>query len=96
MQLQTPTWVIGDGALHSLSEIPGAPTACKWFQLVGDTITGIGRLGGPNIGATAGIPVTAGTGQFNPPIASEYDFYDLTAIYYTLAIGDRAVFACAT
>jgi len=95
MTLHTPTWVTGDGAVHALSTIPGAPQACKWFQLVGQAIAGNSRLGDANIGDTAGIPLSAGGGQFNPPIAEDYNFYDLTAIYYKLAIGDTAVFVCA-
>ena len=99
MQLITPADVVGDGVAHALSTIPGAPTKCKWFQLIGNSIGSIpGRMGDKNVSLDVlspptsgrGIEIASGTGQFNPPIALAMEFYDLTQIYYVLAVGDTA------
>ena len=107
MRLITPPDVVGDGAVHTLASIPGAPTACKWFQFIGISIalsTVPGRLGDSSISLDTLSPLAEGRGitvpaanggEVVPPIAFTEDFYDLTQIYYVLASGDKAQFAAA-
>lgn len=107
MRLITPPDVVGDGAVHTLASIAGAPTQCKWFQLIGISValsTVPGRLGDSSIAldtlspAVEGRGITipaANAGQQVPPVAFTQDFYDLTQIYYVLATNDKAQFAAA-
>ena len=105
MQLITPTDITGDGAAHTLASVAGID-ACKWFQFTGISIADSsvpGRLGDSNVALDVVSPVTtgrgitipAGGGQSCPPIALMSDRYDLTKIYFILAVGDVAQFAGA-
>lgn len=105
MQPYTPADIVGDGAAHLLSDIPGITiTHCKWFQFLGISIANSaipGRLGDSNVALDVASPATVGRGitipqgggQFCPPIAIAEEFYDLTKWYYILAVGDTAQFA---
>lgn len=106
MILITPADVVGDGAVHTLASISGAPTKCKWFQFIGISIANSstpGRLGDSHVSLDTlspvaegrGITIPANGGQFSPPVALAMEFYDLTQIYYVLASGDKAQFAAA-
>jgi len=91
MQIITPADITGDGAVHTLASIPGAPKKCKWFQFTGLTIGSTpGRLGDANISTSRGITIPSGGGQVVYPIAIAMEFYDLTEIYYLLQSSDTA------
>lgn len=105
MKIIAPTDIVGDGAAHTLASITGNTiTQCKWFQFLGISIANAaipGRLGDANVSLDVASPVTlgrgiiipAGGGQFCPEIALAMTMYDLTQIYYILAVGDTAQFA---
>lgn len=107
MQFLTPPDITGDGAVHTLASITGLnATKCKWFQFLGISIASSavpGRLGDASISLDVASPATSGRGIIIPagggevayPIALMSDLYDLTAIYYVLAVGDKAQIAVA-
>ena len=91
MTIFTPPWVSGDGKVHTLASIPGAPPKAKFVQFTGMSIAGTSRIGDANIGATQGYPLASNAGQFFPPTDTPYD---LNQICYLLAEGDTGVLVC--
>lgn len=90
MQILVPATLTGTGVALTVASAAGVNSA-KWFQLTGVTIAAAAsRIGDANVSATRGYPLTAGGGQFFPPVARANAFYDLTQIYFDLAIGDTA------
>ncbi len=90
MQIIVPANLSGTGGALTVASAAGV-NQCKWFQLVGVTIAAAAsRIGDADVSATQGYPLTAGGGQFFPPVARANAFYDLTQIYFFLNSGDTA------
>lgn len=103
MQPYTPVDYTGTGAAVTLASVLGV-NQCKWFQVVGTSITGVpGRVGDAGVSLDVvsplvlgrGFPIASGGGQFSPPIAFATDSYDLAQWYIVLTTGDTASVGCA-
>ena len=86
--------IAGDGAAHQITSAAG--TRASWVQFVApSTNSGIVRIGGSAITTTRGIPIAAGGGMFYPPLPADARDnssdrrYDLTTVYYLIAVGDK-------
>jgi hypothetical protein len=96
---KTPADAVGTGAPVALSTILGVKK-CKWFQVIGTSISAVpGRLGDSGVSLDVVSPVSVGRGipiggQFAPPIALAMEFYDLTAWFLIMTIGDTASVSC--
>lgn len=93
---KTPTDYVGTGHQVTLASILGV-TKCKWFQVTGTSIASTaGRVGDSTIEADGGgFPIITSGGQFAPPIASQFEFYDLEQWYIILVTADTARIGCA-
>ena len=73
-----PDVTLASGAAQQLS-LTSQP--CKWYQVNGVVVTSVVRLADSAVLATAGAPLTAGGGQFSPPIALANEMYDLKDVW---------------
>lgn len=87
----------GDGAAHQLA----SSGSCRTVQIITPTANGtVVRIGDSTIGSTKGLPITPGSGLFLPPLTSgsrlgpDQIYYDLSALYYFAASGDKVDFVC--
>jgi len=79
--------ITGDGSTHAIS---AAPLYCSWVEIVAPAAnTALLRIGSSSISATQGISVAPGGGYMLPILSDSRRRYDLSAIYYRAANGDK-------
>ncbi len=87
--------VTGTGATLAIADAAlGVPKMCKWFQFLnvdGAVLT----IGGSDVDATHGYPITATGANFQPPMSQSMEFYDLEATYFFLTTSANGVLLCA-
>lgn len=67
------------------NSLPYGSLQAKWVSL--SAVGGIVLIGGSEVSAAVGYPIPAGGGQFNPPVAIDTDFYDLSKIIAYIPTG---------
>ena len=84
--------ITGDGATHAL-----AAGGARWVQFVCPSTNSAtpARVGDSAVTTSRGVPISAGGGFMLPPIPGaptmrmEDQYYQLSAIYYRAAVGDK-------
>lgn len=62
---------------------------CSWYQVQGNTVSSVVRVGDENVTANRGAIVTSGGAQFSPPISQNAaNAYDLADVFVVGTIGD--------
>ncbi len=87
--------ITGTGATLALASAAlGIPKQCKWFQFL-NVDAAVLTIGGSSVDATHGYPITGTAANFQPPVAEEFNFYDLEAIFFFMTTSGNGVLMCA-
>lgn len=89
--------ITGDAATHQLA----TSGTCRTVQIIAPSGNGaVVRIGDSTTSSSKGLPVAAGAGLFLPPLDSDQresiqqHLYNLSALYYYAASGDKLDFVC--
>lgn len=87
VQVSSATDITGDGAAHALQS---SKTTARWVVVISaSTNSAVIRLGGSTVSSSQGAAIAVGGGFMCPPIPAGSVYYDLNALYYYAATGDK-------
>ena len=87
VQVSSAADITGDGAAHALQS---SKTTARWVVVISaSTNSAVIRLGGSTTSSSQGAAIAVGGGFMYPPIPAGSVYYDLNALYYYAATGDK-------